>query len=137
MAFKETFRVLKEGGELKAMIYHVPSWTGWQLWFLYSFLKGKPWKSEKEVVFEHLESPGTKVYSVEEAVEMLRKIGFARIEARPKLSPGDLLEIRFSEKYQGKIFKILQRIYPRWLVRFFGDRFGTFLLIRAVKPEGK
>ena len=28
LAVSEAFRVLKPGGEFKAMIYHVPSWTG-------------------------------------------------------------------------------------------------------------
>ncbi|MBL0701395.1 MAG: class I SAM-dependent methyltransferase [Desulfosarcina sp.] len=40
-AFSECFRVLKPGGKLKAMIYHVPSWTGWMLWLRYGLFKGK------------------------------------------------------------------------------------------------
>ncbi len=134
-ALKEAFRVLKPGGELKAMIYHLPSWTGWLLWFLHCFVKGKPWRSPREAIFEHLESPGTKAYTMEEAKRLFQDAGFVAIEMIPKLGPGDLLTIRLSEKYKRTVFKILQKLYPRWLVRFLGDRFGLNLLIKAKKPR--
>lgn len=133
-AIKEAFRVLKPGGELKAMIYHAPSWTGWFLWFLHCFLKGKPWRSPREALFEHLESPGTKAYTTKEAKRLFQNAGFTVIETTPKLGPGDLLIIKLSEKYENPIFKLLQKLYPRWLVRRLGDQFGLNLLIQARKP---
>lgn len=133
-AFKETFRVLKPGGLLKAMIYHVPSWTGFLLWMQHCLLKGRPWKSLRYALFHHLESPGTKAYTLAEARLFLETIGFHNIHLETKLCAGDLLEIKPSKKYQGLLYKLIWKLYPRWLVRLLGDRFGLELLIKATKP---
>ena len=69
-AFSETFRVLKAGGTLKVMIYHVPSWTGWMLWLQHCLLKAKPWRSVKDAIYNNLESPGTKAYTTGEARQL-------------------------------------------------------------------
>ena len=132
---REAFRVLKPGGELKAMIYHLPSWTGWLLWSRHCLLKAKPWRLPRQAIFEHLESPGTKAYSMAEARPLFEQAGFDVVEMTPKLGAGDLLAIKLSEKYKGVVNRLFQRLYPRWLVRFFGDRFGVHLLVRAKKPR--
>ena len=132
-AFSEAFRVLKSGGVLKAMIYHVPSWTGLLLWIQYCFLKGKLWRGMAGAIFHHLESPGTKAYTVSQAREMLTKIGYKNIHLKTKLCAGDLLEIKPSKKYQSWIYKIIWKLYPRFFVKLLGDRFGLNLLITATK----
>jgi hypothetical protein len=91
----------------------------------------------KEAVFHHLESPGTKVYSIQEARQLLSEIGFAEIETKSRLSPGDLLTIKPSERYSSGLYKIIWRVYPRWLVRLLGDRWGLGLLLAASKPINK
>ncbi len=133
-AVRESFRVLKPGGELKVMVYHVPSWTGWLLWVLHCLAKGKPWQSPRKAIFDHLESPGTKAYTIKEAKQLFHNAGFLVTQVTPKLGPGDLLDIKLSKKYESPIFKILQKLYPKWLVRLLGDRFGLNLLIQAKKP---
>lgn len=133
-AFEEAFRVLKPGGVLKAMIYHHPSWTGFLLWIKTCLLKGRPFKSFKRAVFENLESPGTKTFTLREARSMLKKIGFENIHLTTKLCAGDLLEIKPSKKYQSAVYKIIWKLYPRRLVKLMGDRFGLNLLIIATKP---
>lgn len=135
-AFQEAWRVLKPGGTLKAMVYHTPSWSGWMLWFQHAFLKGRPFRSVRSVVFDHLESPGTKVYTIGEARQLLTGIGFHPIRLFPKLGPGDLLLIKPSQKYQHPVFKLIWRFYPRWLVKRLGDRLGIGLLIEAKKSTG-
>lgn len=132
-ALFEAFRVIRPGGQLKAMIYHVPSWSGWMLWLRYGLLKSKPFLSPRVAIYDHLESPGTKAYTLEEAEKMLSASGFKIIALKSKLGPGDLLNIIPSEKYGGLIFKFLWVVYPRWLIRFLGDRFGLNLLIEASK----
>ena len=132
-AFSEAFRVLKSGGVLKAMIYHIPSWTGALLWIQHCLLKGKFWHSMAWAIFHHLESPGTKAYTVKKAREMLTEIGYKNIHLKTKLCAGDLLEIKPSKKYQSAIYKIIWKLYPRFLVKLFGDRFGLNLLITATK----
>ena len=133
-AYGEVFRILRPGGVMKTMIYHHPSWTGLMLYAQHAIARGRFKMTMKEAVFHHLESPGTKVYTTEEARQMIGEIGFANIEAETRLGPGDLLTIKPSEKYSSRLFKIIWRAYPRWLVRLLGDRWGLSLLLTANKP---
>jgi len=133
-AFREVRRVLRPGGAFRGMVYHVPSWTGWMVWAMQSLLRGRPFRSVKRSLFEHLESPGTKAYTLRECRELLETAGFVDVRLHTRLGPGDLLTIRPSEKYAGRLHGLLFRLYPRWLVRLLGDRFGLYLLIEARVP---
>ena len=135
-AFAEAFRVLRPGGAIKAMVYHTPSWTGWMLWGIHGLLRGRPFKSPKRIVYERLESPGTKAYSSREISELLSGTGFEDISARTKLGPGDLLTIKPSGRYQSLAAHVIWKIYPRWMIRLLGDKFGLGLLVEARKPSG-
>ena len=134
-AFAEAFRVLRPGCGLKAMIYHTPSWTGWMLWIRHALLKGRPFISPKRCVSEYLESPGTKVYTLDEAARMMEDVGFKNVDLTTKLGPGDLLTIKASRRYQGPAYRAVWALFPRWLVRLMGDRFGLFLLVKADNPS--
>jgi SAM-dependent methyltransferase len=124
----EARRVLKRGGTLRIMIYHHASLTGFMLWLRYGFLRGK---SLRQCVHDHLESPGTKSYTQQEARAMLP--GFEQIELRQVFSPGDLLLNEPSSRFKGIAYRIIWRLYPRFLVRRFGAKWGLFLLISARK----
>jgi len=132
-AFREVFRVLKPGGVLKAMVYHVPSWGGLMLYLRCGLARGKPRMTMKEAIFRDLESPGTKAYTLEEARDLLNQAGFQNINAFAKLGPGDLLNIKPSAKYNSLTYKLIWRVYPRWLVHLIGDNYGLELLIDARK----
>jgi ubiquinone/menaquinone biosynthesis C-methylase UbiE len=134
IAFEETFRVLVPEGELKAMVYHVSSWTSWLLWFRHGLCAGRPFTSLKEVISCHLESPGTKAYALADISRLLSHIGFKDIHLEVKLGPSDLLKIELSHKYKSMIYRIAKLIYPSWLVKVLGDRYGLLLLIKATKP---
>lgn len=124
----EARRVLKPGGALRIMIYHHPSLTGLMLWLRYGWLRGK---SLRETVRDRLESPGTKSYTQDEARAMLQ--GFEQIEMRQVFSPGDLLLNEPSARFRGWAYRIVWRLYPRFLVRKLGKKWGLFLLISARK----
>ena len=126
---REAWRVLKPGGALRVMIYHHPSLTGFMLWLRYGWLHGK---SLRQSVRDHLESPGTKSYTQEEARAILQ--GFEHVELRQAFSPGDLLLNRPSARFRGWAYWMIWRLYPRFLVRRFGKKLGLFLLISARKP---
>ena len=125
---REAHRVLKPGGKLRVMVYHHPSWTGIMLWLRYGMLQGR---SLRQIVFDHLESPGTKSYTLAEMESLLP--GFKNIAMRVVFSPGDLLTNAPSAKFQSRFYRAVWTLYPRTLVRWFGKRWGLFLLVSATK----
>jgi ubiquinone/menaquinone biosynthesis C-methylase UbiE len=124
----EAQRVLKPGGQARIMIYHHPSITGAMLWLRYGALRGK---SLRQSVFDHLESPGTKSYTREEALQLME--GFSDVKTRLVFSPGDLLLHQPSLRYQAGFYRLVCKFFPRALLRKFGRRWGLFLLITATK----
>jgi SAM-dependent methyltransferase len=125
---REARRVLKPGGRARIMVYHHPSITGAMLWLRYGLLRGE---SLRQSVFEHLESPGTKTYTQPEALWLMN--GFCDVGMRVVFSPGDLLLHQPSARFQSAFYRLVWKLYPRSLVRKFGQRWGLFLLINATK----
>jgi SAM-dependent methyltransferase len=130
-AVREVHRVLRPGGRARVMIYHYPAWSCLMVWGVNSLARGRPWESPRQAVFDHLESPGTKVYTLPEARELFRD--FARVEVRSQLGHGDLLLMRPAEKYRRWYHRVAWSLYPRPLVRAMGDRLGLLLLVEATK----
>lgn len=125
---REAWRVLKPGGEARIMVYHHPSLTGTMLWLRYGLFQGK---SPRRAVYEHLESPGTKTYTPAEARSMMA--GFDNVTLRLVFSPGDLLHHRPSARLQSPFYRLVWKLYPRWLAGRVGQRWGLFLLITGRK----
>jgi SAM-dependent methyltransferase len=127
---REARRVLKPGGQARIMVYHHPSITGAMLWLRYGVLRGK---SLRQSVFDHLESPGTKTYTRDQALQLLD--GFRDVEMRVVFSPGDLLLHQPSARFQSGFYRLVWKLFPRTLARQFGRRWGLFLLITATKAS--
>lgn len=131
-AIREVHRILKPGGEARLMVYHVPSWTGLMLWAVHGAAKLR-WMTPREAIFKHLESPGTKAYTLAEARRLLADFEDVRLETA--LLAGDLLAMVPSAKYRGPLAKLAWKLYPRGLIRRFGARLGLGLLISARKAR--
>ncbi|MCH7868785.1 MAG: hypothetical protein IH881_13905 [Myxococcales bacterium] len=90
------------------MIYHSRSVTGCMLWFRYALLAGKPWRSFSEIYDQHLESPGTKAYTVEEARELCRN--FSSVDIKVQLNHGELLMGEVGQRHKGLLLTIAKAI---------------------------
>jgi ubiquinone/menaquinone biosynthesis C-methylase UbiE len=91
-AIDEIYRVYKKGGKVCIMIYHRYSILAFALYFYYGFLRGKPFRTIRDVLSNHLESQGTKAYSTREARRMFRK--FKDIDIKLILTPYDKNAVR-------------------------------------------
>lgn len=132
-ALSEIHRVLRPGGSAKIMVYHLYSWVTLMLYVVYGLAKGKPFKSPRQIVFEYLESPGTKVYTKSEVRTIFEKQGFKNIKIYTKLSPADSLKIKPSSKYNSIKARIAWALFPSTLVKWIGHRFGLYLLVEGIK----
>jgi SAM-dependent methyltransferase len=130
-AVAEIHRVLRPGGTARVMIYHKWSLVGYMLWARYALLRLRPWTTLADIYARHLESPGTKAYSIREANHMFSAFSAVHIEV--VLTHGDLLESAAGQRHRGPLLALAQGIWPRALLRRIARRQGLFMLITAVK----
>lgn len=130
-AINEAHRVLRPGGVAKIMIYNKYSMTGYMLWFRYGLMRAKPFRNLDDIYACHLESPGTKAYTIEQARDLCRN--FSNVQIRSQLSFGDLLLGESGQRHKGFLLSMAKTIYPRYLVKSLLKTHGIYLLITAMK----
>lgn len=130
-AISEVWRVLKKGGVAKIMIYNKWSIIGLMLWVRYALLVLRPFTSLKTIYAQHLESPGTKAYSVAEAKLLFTT--FSEQNIHTVLGHGDLLTSNAGQRHQGLGLTVARKIWPRWFIRRFFPNAGLFMMIEARK----
>ena len=113
------------------MIYHKHSLVGYMLWLRYALLAGKPFRSLSDIYSHHLESPGTKAYTVDEARKLFSQFSQATIST--VLTHGDLLDSDAGQRHRGMLLSIAKRIWPRSFFRLILPKHGLFMLIEATK----
>lgn len=131
-AIREVLRVLRPGGQARIMIYHTWSMVGLMLWVRYGLMRLRPWTSMRAIYARHLESPGTKAYTIAEAAKLMR--GFEDVRIRTVLTHGDLLTSEAGQRHRGIALKLAKVIWPRWIIRSLFPRAGLFMLIAAARP---
>ena len=109
----EIKRVLKPGGMFIGMLYGRRSSLVFKYWVRYALLLGKPWQSFADVVWNRMESIGTKSYTVAELHKMFS--GFDKTETIPTITKYDTDH------------------WPKWLSKFFPDSWGWYIGVRAQK----
>ena len=130
-AIDEVWRVLRNGGHARIMIYHKHSLIGYMLWLRYGLLAGRPWRSLDDIYSGHLESPGTKAYTVDEARRLFGRFSASKISTI--LTHGDLLESDAGQRHRGWLLSMAKRLWPRPLLRVTLPGHGLFMLIEARK----
>jgi ubiquinone/menaquinone biosynthesis C-methylase UbiE len=130
-AIEEIYRVLKQGGAAKIMIYHKYSIVGFMLWIRYAFMTLKWNTTLHEIYSKHLESPGTKAYSYDEAKLLFAQ--FKIISIKTPLHHGDLLASEAGQRHKGFILTLARLFFPRFLIRKFLPNNGLFMMIHVQK----
>jgi ubiquinone/menaquinone biosynthesis C-methylase UbiE len=130
-AVAEIHRVLRPGGTAKIMIYHKWSLIGYMLWMRYALLRLRPWMTLERIYAQHLESPGTKAYSVREATRMFA--AFGTVQVHTVLTHADLLESAAGQRHGGALLSLARRLWPRSVLRRCAKGLGLFMLIEATK----
>lgn len=123
-ALEEIIRVLKPGGMAKIMVYHRNSLLAYLFWVKHALLKFRPWKSVAWILWHHMESLGTKGYSVPEMRNILSKYNLLDVQVVPMYTYYDRLE-RFNWFFR-KSAKILTALLGR-------EKIGWFLTIQFIK----
>ncbi len=132
-AVQEVYRVLRPQGTARIMVYHKYSIVGLMLFLRFGVLAGKPKRSLASIYADHLESPGTKAYTIEECRSLF--CDFSDVSVRSQLSFGDLLEGEVGQRHRGGLLKVAKWAWPRWLLRRTAARLGLYLLIEASKGK--
>ncbi len=101
------------------------------LWTRYGLLAGHPFRSLSDIYANHLESPGTKAYTVKEAQAMCAK--FSQVSVRTQLSFGDLLQGAVGQRHRGVLLTTAKNLWPRWLIKRLFKYYGMGLFIEAKK----
>ncbi len=113
LIIEEIRRVLKPGGIFIGMMYGRRSPAIFKFWVRYGLLRGRPWRSFRDIVWNHVESVGTKAYTERELMPMFG--GFGKLQTIPMITTYDTDH------------------YPPWVSKFFPDSWGWFIGIRATK----
>lgn len=109
----EIHRVLKPGGIFIGMMYGRNSLASLKMWISYALLKGKPWRSFADVIWNHMESIGTKAYTVPELKRLFSV--FREFNGSPITTPAELNNL------------------PKWIGRLIPSSWGFFISIKAQK----
>jgi ubiquinone/menaquinone biosynthesis C-methylase UbiE len=110
---REIRRVLKPGGHFIGMMYHRHSLVALRLWVKHALCQGRLTRSLSDVIWNHMESVGTKAYTEPELRTLFAD--FREFTAKPILTPYDRTK------------------WPSYMSQFFPDSWGWFLALKAVK----
>ena len=113
------------------MIYNKYSFVILFLWLIYALLNIRPFTSFIKIASEHLESPGTKVYTAKEIKNILKDC--KSINVNIELSHGDLLSSHVGQKHKGILLSFSKFLWPRFIIKKFLKKYGLFILINVVK----
>ena len=155
-AIGELVRVIRPGGELKIMLYNRHSIYVVNQWIKHALLKARPWTSLSRVVFNHMESLGTKAYTRHELRDILTRLPLQDIHIHTEVTSADYLSSsafpplrccnRFFLKWGGyshdwTAIQYVERgaapnVFARPAkLRYTGNPFGFYHCVAAVKSS--
>lgn len=112
-AIIEIYRVLKSGGRIVIMLYHRHSIIAFRLYLRYGLRAGQPFRKLTDILANHMESSGTKAYTLPELRRMFSQ--FSNLVLQPVLTQYDVER------------------FPKWSRPWFPTACGWFVVISGYK----
>jgi len=123
-ALDEIVRVVRPGGQVKLMLYNRHSICALAVWLRYGLLAGQPWRSISWALYHHVESLGTKAYTLHEIKRQLHSRSVSRLKI--KSTPTFYDRVHSAQSWKGRGLIRLTQIVARVLN---WHRAGWFILI--------
>lgn len=120
VAAREIVRVCRPGGRVLVMLYNRRSLVALQTWLVYGLLRGRPLRTPKSLIYEHVESPGTQAFTRREAMQLFGGLEIVRVE-----SVVTRWDLRFGRR----------RFLPAWLAKALPRGLGWFMVLEGRKPR--
>jgi ubiquinone/menaquinone biosynthesis C-methylase UbiE len=117
-AAREILRVLRPGGRFCVMVYNRHSLLAAQAWARYALLRGRFWLGPAEVIASHVESPGTKALTREQAQNLFS--GASSVAVETVVTPYDMRVGR-------------RRFLPAWTHRLVPAQLGWFHVVSGTR----
>jgi ubiquinone/menaquinone biosynthesis C-methylase UbiE len=125
-AISELVRVIRPGGEIKIMLYNRHSLCAYRCWLKNAALKGRPWKGLHWVLWNYIESVGTKGYTTKELQRLFASLPVTGLHIETYLTSADFLARKQWP------FRLLNSGL-RFLNLISGNRLGWFHVVAARK----
>ena len=133
-AIREVLRVLRPGGSATIMIYHARSAHRLHALVALRPSPGKPLPHIAGHLRAHLESPGTKAFTIEEARRMFALFLFPCARSASSSAWATCLKAQQASATRGLVLTAAPRaLWPRWLLKKLMRNHGLGMLITAVK----
>ncbi len=120
-ALAELIRVLKPGGTGKVMVYHRNSVTALMLWVRYALLRGRPWRSRADVIWNQFENVCARSFTYGEMRAMLAQHPVENIQIISPVGKWDLFadmgKPRWKQFIQRSIATLMGRERAGWWLR--------------------
>jgi ubiquinone/menaquinone biosynthesis C-methylase UbiE len=117
-AVREIHRVLKPHGHICIMVYHRYSLFVAQAYLACGLFSLQPLRSVDDIVANHVESPGTRVYNRKQAAQLFQD--FSELTIETVLTPYDA---RYGRG----------RYFPAWMMKLIPNALGWFMVVRGQK----
>ncbi|MSP92811.1 MAG: methyltransferase domain-containing protein [Myxococcales bacterium] len=117
-AAREILRVLKPGGRFTVMVYNRRSLLAAQAWLVFGLARGRPFAGAKDLIANHVESPGTNAYTAVEALDL-----FADARTRQVETIVTAHDLRVGRR----------RYLPHWTASLVPAGFGWFHVVTGTR----
>lgn len=125
-SLEQLVRVAKPGGTIKIMIYNRKSLYAFYQYLRHALLRGKPFKTVRNVLYHHQESLGTQAFTFKEAKEMISKLP---VKIKSIKAPATNHDLLYQKSWPFKWFAYALACLRGW------NSCGWFMMIELEKKR--